>query len=146
MRKKDYPFIVCVDFRKLNDTKVNDSYSLARIDYVLDVLAGISSFSTLHLHSGYWQPEGYAKTALSVRSGLYEFNLLLFGMCNGHVTFERLMDVVFDALNWESALVYLVDVIVFEKPFEEDPSRIESLKQRLQGLGVKVNATKCRLI
>ena len=54
-QKKDGTRKFCVDFRKLNDKTIKDSYPLPRIDQTLDKLAGKTWFSTLNLKSGYWQ-------------------------------------------------------------------------------------------
>ena len=73
-QKKDGTRRFCVDFRKLNDKTIKDSYSLPKIDQTLDKLAGKSWFSTLDLKSWYWQikirPEDREKTAFSIGNGL----------------------------------------------------------------------------
>jgi len=58
---------ICVDFRKLNDITVGDSYPLPNIQYILDKLGRARYFSALDCASGYWQvplaEEDKAKTA-----------------------------------------------------------------------------------
>ena len=44
-QKKDNTRRFCVDFRKLNDKTIKDSYPLPRIDQTRDKLAGKSWFS-----------------------------------------------------------------------------------------------------
>lgn len=58
--KKDGSFRFYVDFSEVNEITVMDSYSLPRIDSVLDTSASDTLFSALDLQSGYWQGEATA--------------------------------------------------------------------------------------
>ncbi|CAF4313370.1 unnamed protein product, partial [Didymodactylos carnosus] len=55
--KKDGTLRFCIDFRKLNEVTVKDTYPIPRIDDTLDALKGAKYFSTLDLSSGFWQVE-----------------------------------------------------------------------------------------
>lgn len=44
-----------MDYRKLNNATIKDSYTLPRINESLDTLAKAKYFCTLDLASGYWQ-------------------------------------------------------------------------------------------
>ena len=100
--KKDGGTRFCVDYRQLNDATIKDAYPLPRIDDTLDMLAGKQWFSTLDLASGYWQvslsQEARVKTAFVTHSGLFQFRVMPFGLCNAPATFERLMDRVLQGL------------------------------------------------
>ena len=88
-----------------------DVFSLPRIDDTLDMLAGTKYFTTLDLASGYWQvrmePGSQEKTAFVTHSGLYEFNVMPFGLCNAPATFQRLMEAVLAGIARERCMVYL---------------------------------------
>ena len=123
VKKKDGSSRFCIDYRKVNNITRKDAYPLPRIDDTLDTLAGSQWFTTLDLISGYWQVEmsekDKEKTAFCTPCGLYEFNVMPFGLCNTPATFQRLMELILTGLQWKSCLVYIDDVIVVGKTFLE---------------------------
>ena len=57
VRKKDGKLRFCIDLRKLNSRTMKDSYSLPRMEQVLDQLLGSTIFTILDLKPGFWQVE-----------------------------------------------------------------------------------------
>ncbi|GBO17422.1 hypothetical protein AVEN_70072-1 [Araneus ventricosus] len=55
-----------------------------------------------------------------------------FGLCNTPATFERLMETVLHGLSSETCLVYLDDIIIVGRTFEEHLNNLRKLFQRLQ--------------
>ena len=133
---------MCVDYRKLNAVTQKDAYPLPRIDDMLDTLSGSKSFSTLDLISGYWQvevnKEDREKTAFCTHEGLFEFKMMHFGLCNAPATFQRLMNLVLAGLQWSSCLVYLDDIIILGRDFEEHLERTRAVLERLRKAGLKL--------
>ena len=43
---------------------------------------------------------------------------MLFGLCNAHATFQRLMDLILAGVQWSRCLVYLDDVIANGRDFD----------------------------
>lgn len=128
VRKRDGGLRFCVDYRRLNEVTVKDAYPLPRIDDTLDALGSAKWFSTLDLASGFWQlevqPEHREKTAFVTKQGLWEFNVLPYGLTNAPSTFQRLMELVLAGLQWIKCLVYLDDIIIFGRTFSEHISRL----------------------
>ncbi|CAK1589142.1 unnamed protein product [Parnassius mnemosyne] len=97
VKTKDGSMRFCVDYRRLNDVTKKDN-----LQELMDMLTGVKWFSTLDLKSGYWQveidPKGKEKTAFSTGKGLWQFKVMLFGLCNAPATFERLMELVLTGL------------------------------------------------
>ncbi|UYV67936.1 hypothetical protein LAZ67_5002546 [Cordylochernes scorpioides] len=105
VKKRDGKYRFCVDYRKLNNVTVKDVYPIPRIEEVMDTLQGSTYFSAIYLRSGYWQVEveerDKEKTAFTTAHGLYEFNVMPFGLCNAPATFERNMENMLGNLRWE---------------------------------------------
>ena len=136
MKKKDGTIRFYVDYRKLYDVTRKNGYPLPRIDETLDALSGTKFFTTLYLASGYWQVEMGAadreKTAFATRHGLFEFQVMPFGLCNAPGTFQRLMAFVLAGLQWQIYLVCLDDVIVYGRDFDEHLERLAEVFRRFR--------------
>ena len=147
--KKDGSTRLCVDYRRLNSITRMDTYPLPRIDDTLDLLAKTKFFSTLDLASGYWQvgmeASSQPKTAFCAHSGLYEFTVMPFGLCNAPATFQRLMETVLSGLARDKCFIYLDDVLVVGKTFEEHTNNLREVLTRLQEAGLRLKPSKCHL-
>ena len=136
-----------MDYRKLNEVTIKDAYPIPRIEDSLDSLCGSQWFTTLDLASGYWQVEleenDREKTAFVTRKGLYEFTVMPFGLCNAPATFQRLMEKVLSGLQWEVAVLYIDDIIVHGRSFEEHIERLREVLKRLQAANLTLKTKKC---
>ena len=68
-----------------------------------------------------------------------------FGLCNAPATFERLMDMVLKGLKWKTCLVYLDDVMVMGRNFNEHLENLKEIFQRFRSANLKPNPKKCSL-
>jgi len=59
------------------------------------------------------------KTAFATHNNLFEFKVMLFGLCNAPATFQRLMDLILVGVQWSRCLLYLNDVIIIGHDFDE---------------------------
>jgi len=150
VKKKDNSLRFCVDYRRLNDVTIKDSYPLPRISDCLDALSSGRYFSAFDLRSGYFQVQmeesDKEKTSFVTRSGFYQFKVMPFGVTNGPATFQRLMDLTMAGLNYQICLVYLDDIILMSKTVEEHLERLKLVLDRLRGAGLKLKPSKCKLL
>ena len=78
-----------------------------------------------------------------MNEGLFQFRVMLFGLCNAPATFERLMDWVLCGMRWSRCLVYLDDVISFGASIPEALARQEEVLCRLSDFRLQLKAKKC---
>lgn len=136
---------------KQNEVTVKDSEPLPRIDDTFDALSGSQWYSTVDMRQGFWQvgfkPSDRPKTAFSIpESGMWQFVAMSFGLVNSPQTFERLVERVLAGLSWKICLVYLDDIIVFSKTFDEHLVNFEKVFQRLLEANLKLSPNKCSLL
>jgi hypothetical protein len=81
-----------IDYRKLNDITVKDSYPLPRIDEMLEQMQGSNIFSKFDLKMGYNQlrikPEDVWKTAFMTPDGPFCMNVMTFGFAGAPPYFQ----------------------------------------------------------
>nr|KYP53509.1 Transposon Ty3-I Gag-Pol polyprotein [Cajanus cajan] len=125
VKKKDYSWQLCVDYRALNKATIPDKYPIPVVVELLDELYRASYFLKLDLKSGYHQiqvcDEDISKTAFRTRNSHYEYVVMPFGLMNAPATKTRLVD-------WTRRLVRVYLIIMtsspvlalpdFDKPFE----------------------------
>ena len=85
------------------------------------------------------------KTAFATHSGLFQFAVMPFGLCNAPATFERLMSQVMRGLHWKRCLVYIDDILVFGHDFESALQSLELVLIRVAEYGLQLKSTKCNL-
>ena len=91
VEKKGGTSRLCVNYRDLNAVTRDDKYPLPLINDMVKSFRTANWFTTLDLASGYWQVEmkesDKEKTAFITKQGLYEFNVMPFGLKNAPGTF-----------------------------------------------------------
>ena len=148
--KKDGSLRFCVDYRAINSVTYKDSYPLPLIDNCLNAMSGASWFSTLDLRAGYHNipvaEKDRDKTAFITRRGCWRYTVMPFGVTCAPSVFQRLMDLVLAGLSYEYCLVYLDDIIIYARTFDEHLRRLEAVFSRLRWARLKLKPSKCSLL
>ena len=69
-----------------------------------------------------------------------------FGLNNSAGTFQRTMELALQGLQWVVCLIYIDDIVVFGRTFEEHISRVEDVLKRIQAAGLKLKTDKINML
>ena len=147
VRKKDGTLLLAIDYRKLNEITIPNSYPLPLISEPLDRVKGAKVFTKLDLKSAYSQvriKEGDEyNTAFRTRYGHFEFIVMPFGLKNAHATFQHFInDVLSDYLDG-FVISYIDDILIFSNNIEEHHIQVKKVLKRLLENDLVVKLEKC---
>ncbi|GKT37815.1 uncharacterized protein LOC109101758, partial [Aduncisulcus paluster] len=147
--KKDDSWRLCIDYREVNKRIHDVAFPLPRIDDFLGHLTGKKFFAALDLVHGYHQlplaPETKHITAFTTPLGLFEWNVLPFGLKTAPAIFQKTLQHVFSDIMFHGVLVYLDDIIVYADDAPTFISRLSEGFNRLEEFGLLLNKKKCVL-
>ena len=75
---------------------------------------------------------------------MYEFNVMPFGLCNAPATFQYLIDRVYKNIVWKFVVVYLDNIIIYSRTFDDHLKHLREVFLRIRKAGLKLNLEKCQ--
>eukprot|EP00253_Pinus_taeda_P003466 PITA_03466 len=104
-------------------------------------------FNKINLKLGYHQvpiePSDVWNTTFKAKKGLFEWSVMPFRLTNALATFMRLMDDILRPFTNSFLLVYLDDILIFGKSWEEHLHHIQQVLQTLWQHKLCANLEKC---
>ena len=150
VRKRNGEYRFAIDYRELNKITEPISFPIPTITEVFDTLADSKPqiFSLIDARSGFHQvplcPSTAEKASFITHQGVFTPTRLQFGLKNSPMCFQNLMSKVLKDLNWKIALVYIDDILIFSKHFDEHLHHLDQVFQNLRAANLKIHPGKCR--
>lgn len=146
--KKDGTKRICVDYRPLNKKTVRDRFPIPNIDEQIDMLEGMTIFTTLDLANGYFhvpmEKESIKYTSFITSTGQYEFLRAPFGLSNCPSVFNRFINFIFaELINERIMLTYMDDMIIPAKSEEEALDKLRKVLEKCKEYGLNIKWKKC---
>jgi hypothetical protein len=147
VEKKDVTQRMCVDYRSLNEVTIKNKYPLPQIEDLFDQMNGASVFLKIDWRSGYYQRKiresDIPMTAFRTRYGLYEYNVMSFGLTNVPAYFMYLMNKVFMEYLDKFVVVFIDDILVFSKTEEVHEKHLRLVLEKLRSNKLYAKFSKC---
>ena len=153
IKKKDGKLRPIQDYQKLNQYTIRNRYPLPLILELISQVKSTNIFSKFDIHWGYNNvriKEGdQHKAAFKTKYGLYELNVMFFGLTNSPATFQAMMDHILQPWGdkWEQEDVYgswyMDDVLVVSKDKKKHQMAIHKLLDILEANDLFLKPEKC---
>lgn len=145
--KKDEEWRICTNSQAINKITIKYRFPLPIMDDIMDYLSGAKYFTKVDLKSGYDQihiREGDEwKIAFKTKEGLYEWLVVPFGLTSAAGTFMRLMNKVLKEFLESFVIVYLDDILICSKTWDENLMHIRRVLEKLGEEKLLINLKKC---
>jgi hypothetical protein len=123
VQKKDGTWRLCIDYKALNKITVKNWYPIPRIDDLIDQIKRENFFTKIDLNYSYHQvpiePTDVWNTTFKSKEGLFKWLVMPFGLTNTPTNFMRLMDDVLIPFTNSFVVVYLDDILIFNRTWED---------------------------
>ena len=136
----------CIDYRKINTVLKADQYPIPRVDDILTQFSGMAYYTTFDANKGFHQVEvdekDREKTAFRTHVGLHQFKRMPFGLKTGPSVFQRLTDRILGRYKWQIALVYIDDIIIYSKTFDQHAKDVDTILKLVTKSGITLSPKK----
>jgi hypothetical protein len=139
----------CQDYRYLNEHTKPNAYPLPLISDLMIKLKGSKYFTKLDIRWGYnnvqIKESDRWKAAFVTNRGLFEPNVMFFGLRNSPATFQAMMDDYFRDLTEKGwVVIYMDDILIHVHTKQDLEERTKLVLERLRKYDLYLKLEKCK--
>jgi hypothetical protein len=148
IKKKDGKLRLIQDYQKLNDITIKNCYPLPLASEIINRFCNTKYFTKFDVQWGYNNVQIKTcdewKAAFTTNRGLFEPQVMFFGMTNSPATFQGMMNTIFaNLVTVGKVAVYLNDILIFTSNLEEHCHITHKVLKRLQEHDLYLWPEKC---
>ena len=147
--KKTGEIRVVIDFRELNKCMVSDSYPLPRLWDIIREASHHVWYICLDCNWGFWnvpiKEECRQYTAFVTPWGIYEFNVLPFGIKNSPGEYQRAMDAAFSGILGDGVFCYVDDIVIYANILDDLIKKFRNVLEICETHGFYLKLSKSEL-
>ena len=136
-----------VDYRRANALAVKQHYPLPLIGTTLDRIGRSKFFSSIDALTAFWQVPCSKRmqptTAVNFPWGKWEFTTMPMGIQAGSATYQRIMDLLTNDLDF--CVTFIDDVLVHSETWEQHLLDVAVVLDRIGGAGFTLKPSKCTI-
>ena len=134
-----------IDYRALNKVTRKFTWPMPKVEDIFSKLNGATYITTLDLWAGYHHvpldKPSIPKTAFNPPFRKYEYIKVPFGLAQALAYIQELMTGILKDFNF--AIVYLDDIIIFSKTPQEHLSHIRMVFEKVKSANLSMEKSKC---
>ena len=150
IRKTDGTLRLCIDYRRVNSVTKQEKFPMPNLSDSIYSVHNVNFFSKIDLTKGYYQvpihEDSRAITSFSTQHNQYQFKRLSFGLRNSGIQFQRTLQEILSKFSSKQVIIYIDDIMIVSKNFEEHLELIEKVLNTLQQNGIKIKVNKCEFL
>ncbi|KAK3184727.1 hypothetical protein Dsin_032013 [Dipteronia sinensis] len=141
-----------INYKRLNDNTYTDAYDIPTKELLMLRISNAKYFSKFDCKSGFWQVKldsdsSIPWTTFSCSKGLFQWNVMPFGLKNAPGIFQRKMDGLFNRKPFlDFCLVYIDDILVFSDNRESHEKHLMQVITQFINHGLVINPKKMVLL